>query len=273
MSDSQMPELLLGKPTHYDQDYSPDLLVSVPRQQQRATLKHVAPFGYDVWNAYEVSWLTPNGLPVVRLARLIFPAESRALIESKSLKLYLNSFNMTTFSSDQDVRETIRNDLSKAVEAPVDVQLFGLNALSEWAVGAPQGICLDTLETNCHHYAYRPEILQTAPRGDWNEETLFSHLLRSNCLVTGQPDWATVHIVYTGYRIEHTSLLQYLVSYRQHREFHEHCVERIFSDIWTLGGIDKLVVRAQYTRRGGLDINPVRSSQPIPITFSRWIRQ
>lgn len=273
MAEQNLPQMPLGQPTEYDQQYSPDILVAVPREMQRRTLSHVAPYGFDIWNAYELSWLTETGVPVVRLARFTFPADSKCLVESKSLKLYLNAFNMERFPSETAVRELICKDLSNVVEAPVDVQFFNITDAAFTTIDYPAGQCIDNVQTVCSDYTYRPDILCTSTRGPRTEETVHSHLLRSNCLVTGQPDWGSIEIAYRGRQLDHATLLRYLVSFRQHREFHEHCVERVFADIWSLGDIEKLVVRAQYTRRGGLDINPVRSSHPLAVQFTRWTRQ
>ncbi len=269
--------MLLGQTVDYPTSYSPDILRSVPRSEQRATLKVLREVpqghGLDLWHGYELSWLDPDGKPCVAVGRWLVPADTPNLVESKSLKLYLNSFNMSRFASRDAVRETMAKDLSRVAGGDVEVQLFDVTDADFHAVTTPRGICLDHLPVSCDTYDYCPELLREGPRGEPCDAWLHSHLLRSNCLVTGQPDWASVEIGYRGRALSPESLLRYLVSFRNHREFHEHCVERIFQDIWNLGDIESLTVRAQYTRRGGLDINPIRSTEPLPKRWQRWGRQ
>ena len=259
------PSLLspLGKTTEYRADYAPELLYPIPRQLKRDELGISAdalPFvGEDLWNAYEVSWLNPKGKPVVALASFRVPANSPKLIESKSFKLYLNSFNQTVFSDLAAVEDCLRHDLSAAAEAPVQVKIEDLRGRPQVCVDYPQGVLLDDLDICCDTYQPTPALLATVDN-EIIEETLYSHLLKSNCLVTGQPDWAMVVIRYRGQRIEHAGLLRYLVSFRNHNEFHEQCVERIYCDIQRQCQPQALSVYARYTRRGGLDINPFRSS-------------
>ena len=259
------PSLLspLGKTTEYRADYAPELLYPIPRQLKRDELGISAdalPFvGEDLWNAYEVSWLNPKGKPVVALASFRVPANSPKLIESKSFKLYLNSFNQTVFSDLAAVEDCLRHDLSAAAEAPVQVKIEDLRGRPQVCVDYPQGVLLDDLDIRCDTYQPTPALLATVDN-EIIEETLYSHLLKSNCLVTGQPDWAMVVIRYRGLRIEHAGLLRYLVSFRNHNEFHEQCVERIYCDIQRQCQPQALSVYARYTRRGGLDINPFRSS-------------
>lgn len=253
----------LGKATKYRADYAPELLYPIPRQLKRDELgiqPDALPFvGEDLWNAYEVSWLNPKGKPVVALASFRVPANSPKLIESKSFKLYLNSFNQTVFSDLAAVEDCLRKDLSAAAEAPVQVKIEDLRGRPQVCVDYPQGILLDDLDIRCDTYQPTPALLATVDN-EIIEETLYSHLLKSNCLVTGQPDWAMVVIRYRGQRIEHAGLLRYLVSFRNHNEFHEQCVERIYCDIQRQCQPQALSVYARYTRRGGLDINPFRSS-------------
>ena len=279
MSQTIDPSILspLGKPTEYRADYAPELLYPIPRQLKRdelgidaATLPFV---GQDIWNAYELSWLNPRGKPVVALATCRVPADSPHLVESKSFKLYLNSFNQTTFADTATVEATLRRDLAAAAGAPVQVGVAELGMRPAVAIGYPEGILLDQLDIACDTYQPAPELLG-ANDGEIVEETLYSHLLKSNCLVTGQPDWAMVVIRYRGRPIDRAGLLRYIVSFRNHNEFHEQCVERIFCDITRRCAPEALSVYARYTRRGGLDINPFRSSGEFALPANiREIRQ
>jgi len=265
MSQTTDPSILspLGKPTEYRADYAPELLYPIPRQLKRDELGitgDALPFvGEDIWNAYELSWLNPKGKPVVAVGTLRVPAGSPNLIESKSLKLYFNSLNQTAFGNTTEVIATLTRDLSAAAGAPVAVDIQPLGGQPRAAIGYPDGIRLDDLDIACDSYQPAPELLTVAD-GPLVEETLYSHLLKSNCLVTGQPDWAMAVIRYRGRPIDRAGLLRYLVSFRNHNEFHEQCVERIFCDISRRCGPESLSVYARYTRRGGLDINPFRSS-------------
>ena len=267
----------LGKPTEYCAQYAPELLFPIPRQLKRDELGICStrlPFvGEDLWNAYELSWLNPRGKPVVAVASLRVPADSPFLVESKSLKLYLNSLNQTAFADSGAVAATLERDLSRAAGAQVIVELQPLALRPQVDIGYPAGLCLDDLDVNCTAYTPAPELLR-AEAGAEVEETLYSHLLKSNCLVTGQPDWAMVVIRYRGRPIDRAGLLRYIVSFRNHNEFHEQCVERIWCDIQRRCAPVALAVHARYTRRGGLDINPFRSSGEFPVpTNTREIRQ
>ncbi|MDR1993983.1 NADPH-dependent 7-cyano-7-deazaguanine reductase QueF [Azonexus sp.] len=259
------PSLLspLGKPTEYRATYAPDLLYPIPRQLKRNELGLAGtalPFvGEDLWNAYELSWLNPKGKPVVAVGTLRMPADSPNLIESKSLKLYFNSLNQTVFANTDAVAAVLGTDLSAAAGAPVAVELQPLGSRPAAQIGCPEGVLLDDLDIACDAYQPAPQLL-AALDGPVIEETLYSHLLKSNCLVTGQPDWAMVVIRYRGRPLDHAGLLRYIVSFREHNEFHEQCVERIFCDISRHCRPEALAVHARYTRRGGLDINPFRSS-------------
>jgi len=274
MSPTPDPNLLspLGKPTEYRATYAPELLYPIPRQLKRDELgidPEALPFvGEDIWNAYEVSWLNPRGKPVVALATFRVPATSPNLVESKSFKLYLNSFNQTTFADPATVAAVLVRDLSAAAGEPVEVELADLRRRPAVAVGYPEGICLDDLDVACEDYRPAPELLR-ADDGSVIEETLYSHLLKSNCLVTGQPDWAMVVVRYRGRPMDRAGLLRYLVSFRNHNEFHEQCVERIYCDIARRCSPEALAVYARYTRRGGLDINPFRSSGDFPTPENR----
>lgn len=251
----------LGREVAYPAHYDPSLLFAIPRQAARAEIglgDDPLPFvGHDRWHAYELSWLDARGKPQVATATLTVPFDSPNLIESKSLKLYLNSLNATRFNSDTAVLECLRTDLSVRAGADVGV-VFGLPPM----VDGEDGESLDALDVEIDCYGPpRADFLLAEP-GSEAEETLYSQLLKSNCPVTGQPDWASVVIRYCGPRIDRPALLRYLISFRDHAEFHEQCVERIFMDVWTRCKPIKLTVYARYTRRGGLDINPLRTSHP-----------
>lgn len=269
MSQPTDPSILspLGKPTEYRADYAPELLYPIPRQLKRDELgirNDQLPFvGEDLWNAYELSWLNPRGKPVVAVASFRVPADSPMLIESKSFKLYLNSFNQTVFADLAAVEACLIRDLSSAAGAPVALAIADLRGRPQASIGSPAGILLDDLDIDCDCYQPSPQLLRTLP-GSPVEETLYSHLLKSNCLVTGQPDWAMVVVRYRGQPIDRAGLLRYLVSFRNHNEFHEQCVERIFCDIRRACAPAALAVHARYTRRGGLDINPFRSTGDFP---------
>lgn len=265
----------LGKKSAYIDQYTADLLFPIARQSKRDEI-HVPeklPFyGYDLWNAYEISWLNTCGKPMVAIAQFIVPAESSHLIESKSLKLYFNSFNQTQFDNAKTVEKCIMRDLSNAAKAPVSVQLQSIDANTKFAHF--DGICLDDLDVTIQTYQPHPDFLVTAKPKTVVTETLYSHLLKSNCLVTHQPDWGSIRIQYTGAKIDHSGLLKYLVSLRNHNEFHEQCVERIFMAILTRCEPTQLAVYARYSRRGGLDINPFRTTNPhFQIENPRLIRQ
>ena len=253
----------LGRPVAYRDTYAPELLFPIERHLKRAELGLHAgalPFvGEDLWNAYELSWLDPRGKPVVALARFRVPASTPRLVESKSLKLYLNSFNQQRFPSVEQVCETIAGDLSAAAGAAVRVEVVPLLLRPQRSTVYPDGICLDALEIDIDTYQPAPACLHVVG-GDEVSETLYSHLLKSNCLVTGQPDWGMLVVRYRGRPIDREGLLRYIVSFREHNEFHEQCVERVFCDILARCRPAELAVWARYTRRGGLDINPFRAT-------------
>lgn len=264
----------LGKHSGYCQDYNPDLLFPIARQLKRDELGIKAPLpfhGADVWTAYELSWLNPKGKPMVAIGEFSFPADTPNIIESKSLKLYLNSFNGTKFNTQVDVKYRIEQDLSKAAGGKVKVIIHALDESYKIATDIENGIYLDDQDIEVTDYQVNPALLHTADQQV--EETLYSHLLKSNCLVTGQPDWATLVIRYRGKRIDRAGLLRYIVSFRNHNEFHEQCVERIFSDIEKHCQPDVLTVYARYVRRGGLDINPFRSNFQSHVDMPRFVRQ
>ncbi|WP_026329719.1 NADPH-dependent 7-cyano-7-deazaguanine reductase QueF [Thiomicrorhabdus arctica] len=267
---------LLGQETPYCARYDSTLLFPIPRQEKRNELGfdlHSMPFqGLDIWTAYEVSWLNSKGKPIAVIAEFAFPADSLNIIESKSFKLYLNSFNGTRFESQQQVEELFIKDLSLACGDSVDVLIRNLD-FDESLTGGLPGENLDTLDIEVTDYQVNPTLLTTETSPDKVCETVNSHLLKSNCLVTGQPDWGSVVIRYEGIQIHHENLLKYLISFREHNEFHEQCVERIFTDIMKRCKPDKLTVYARYVRRGGLDINPYRSNFEETFDIARTIRQ
>jgi 7-cyano-7-deazaguanine reductase len=261
----------LGKASAYIDHYDASLLFPIPRAGKRAEIgiANEAPFfGADMWTAFELSWLNLRGKPQVALAHFTVPCESVNIIESKSFKLYLNSFNNTKFADATDVLARLRADVSEAVwrggvvRSSVGVKLIAAELFDREPVYELDGLNLDRLDVECTRYQPAPELLTVAEEESPVTEVLVSNLLKSNCLVTGQPDWGSVQISYTGREIDQEGLLQYLVSFRNHNEFHEQCVERIFMDIWTRCKPLKLSVYARYTRRGGLDINPFRTSHP-----------
>lgn len=266
----------LGKHTDYPEVYTPSLLFAIARAPSRETLgldtQALLPFtGVDQWNAYEVSWLNGKGKPMVGMVELLVPADSDFIVESKSLKLYLGSFNQTRFHDKQDVRSTIESDLRVTVRAPVGVSLLTELNASGFAIGSLKGECIDALDIEVGDYSVNADVLQVSHVE--TSETLHSHLLRSNCPVTGQPDWASVQIRYEGPRIDRESLLRYLISYRTHNDFHEQCVERIYMDVLAQCQPRKLSVYARYTRRGGIDINPFRSNFETAYPNVRLVRQ
>jgi 7-cyano-7-deazaguanine reductase len=265
----------LGKSSAYVDQYDASLLFPIARAGKRVELGLVAapPFlGADMWTAYELSWLNLRGKPQVALAHFTVPCESHNIIESKSLKLYLNSFNNSRFANLEAVKERLRADLSEAVwrgadrAATIGVRIVPPELFDREPIYELDGLSLDRLDIECTRFTPAPELLKVLPDEAPVTEVLVSNLLKSNCLVTGQPDWGSVQISYSGAQIEQEGLLQYLVSFRNHNEFHEQCVERIFMDIWTRCRPIKLAVYARYTRRGGLDINPFRTSaaQTLP---------
>jgi len=270
-------KLPLGKATVYASEYDPGLLCPFPRKLKRDELglSEVLPFhGVDIWNAYELSWLTSKGKPVVAMGEVRIPCESVNLIESKSFKLYLNSFNQTRFDDFESVRALLSQDLGGAAMAPVDVRLIDSAGFAAETFATLPGDCIDDLDISIDDYALNASLLKGAadPR-QLVDETLHSHLLKSNCLVTGQPDWGSVLIHYQGAQLDREALLRYLVSFRQHNEFHEQCVERIYCDLMRFCNPRNLTVYARYTRRGGLDINPYRSNFAFDVANLRLARQ
>jgi 7-cyano-7-deazaguanine reductase len=277
----------LGKSSAYIDQYDASLLFPIPRAGKRAEIgiAGAAPFfGADMWTAFELSWLNLRGKPQVALVHFTVPCESLNIVESKSFKLYLNSFNNSRFADADAVKARLRADITEAVwrtegepvkaPATIGVTIVGAEQFDREPVHELDGLNLDRLDIECTHYTPAPELLTVTPDEQPVTEVFVSNLLKSNCLVTGQPDWGCVQISYSGDQIEQGGLLQYIVSFRNHNEFHEQCVERIFMDIWTRCKPTKLTVYARYTRRGGLDINPFRTSHPQALARSvRTARQ
>lgn len=269
--------LTLGKSTAYRDSYDASLLQAVPRSLNREPLglhDDSLPFrGGDIWTLYELSWLNPRGLPQVAVGRVEVGANSTCLVESKSFKLYLNSFNQTSFDGWEHVQATLARDLSACARGKVNVTLYRLNELEGQPLAHFHGACLDDSDITIDDYTFNAQYLSDAAGSEVIEETLVSHLLKSNCLITHQPDWGSVQIHYRGPKICREKLLRYLVSFRHHNEFHEQCVERIFNDIQRFCCPETLSVYARYTRRGGLDINPWRSNTDFTPAIGRLVRQ
>lgn len=274
---SELDKLTLGKTTNYIGKYNADLLQAVPRHLNRNELNitdQSLPFhGEDVWYGYELSWLNNKGKPVVAVAEFKFPCTSPNIVESKSFKLYLNSFNQSAFASIKTVELQMQQDLSAVAGASAQVNLFSVTHCPELAIQSQAAYCIDDLDIEVNQYQLTPKLLTTETTPTIVTETLVSHLLKSNCLITNQPDWASIYINYTGKKITHSALLKYLVSFRQHNEFHEQCVERIFCDLQQYCQPDELTVYARYTRRGGLDINPYRTTSQKKAPIARTLRQ
>ena len=259
----------LGKPSAYKTEYDPTLLFPIPRQPKRTEIglpegRALPFFGVDIWNAYEVSWLNLKGKPQVALATFIIPADTPNIVESKSFKLYLNSFNQSKVASAEALQQLLHHDLSEATGGTVQVRLVTEADLGTQKMGELDGLLLDRLDIETDIYEPDPTLLSADQDETPVEESLVSHLLKSNCLVTGQPDWGSVQIRYVGAPIDQEGLLKYLISFRNHNEFHEQCVERIFTDVMRMCKPVKLAVYARYTRRGGLDINPFRTNFNTP---------
>ncbi len=264
----------LGKSSAYIDQYDASLLFPIPRAGKRAEIGLAGTdspppfFGADLWTAFELSWLNLRGKPQVALAHITVPCETPNIIESKSFKLYLNSFNNTRFADAAMVQARIRADISEAAwrgsatPATVGVRILLPEMFDREPVHELDGLSLDRLDMDFDTYSPDPSLLSAAVDEAPVTEVLTSNLLKSNCLVTGQPDWGSVQIRYTGPQIDQAGLLKYLVSFRNHNEFHEQCVERIFMELWRRCQPIQLTVYARYTRRGGLDINPLRTSHP-----------
>ena len=269
---------LLGQKTAYDSIYDPSKLYPLSRQPKRHEIgvTDTLPFyGFDIWNHYEVSWLNEKGKPITALAEIIYDCDSKNIIESKSMKLYFNSFNNTKFKDIESLKSIIVQDLNPRVDGSrLIVNILPLSSLQENRICRLNGMCLDDLDIECHHYHVEPSLLTTEP--EMVEETLYSDLLKSNCLVTKQPDWCSVQISYQGNKINHEGLLRYIVSFRNDNEFHEQCIEKIFMHIMQRCKPRELTIYGRSTRRGGLDINSYRSTQiiePEAISNMRLYRQ
>jgi len=268
----------LGRSVAYADQYDASLLYPMARlpKRQEIGVPATLPFmGADLWTAYELSWLNARGKPLVALAQITVPCETPNIVESKSLKLYLNSFSNTRFVDSAEVLASLRADLSEAAwrgsdqSGSVGIKLLNAEQFALQSVQELDGLSLDRLDIECDHFHPAPELLSAALEEQPVSEVLTSQLLKSNCPVTGQPDWASLQISYSGPQIDQEGLLQYIVSFRNHNDFHEQCVERIYLDIWTRCKPTKLSVYARYTRRGGLDINPFRTSHPQPLPANR----
>ncbi|CBW29634.1 TPA: NADPH-dependent 7-cyano-7-deazaguanine reductase QueF [Haemophilus influenzae] len=262
--DNSLKSLKLGQKTEYASQYDRTLLQPVPRALNRDGLgiTQNQPFtiGADIWTAYEISWLNEKGLPQVAIADIYLDYQSQNLIESKSFKLYLNSFNQSKFADFNAVQQTMQRDLSECAQGDVKVRLNPMAVYDSQKIDHLQGDCIDEQDIEITSYEFNADWLKDCVSDEIVEEKLVSHLLKSNCLITNQPDWGTLHIHYVGKKINQEKLLRYVVSFRQHNEFHEQCVERIFCDLMHYAKPEKLTVYARYTRRGGLDINPFRSN-------------
>ncbi|MEZ8989298.1 NADPH-dependent 7-cyano-7-deazaguanine reductase QueF [Vibrio breoganii] len=259
----ELAGLTLGQKTQYASLYDPELLQAVPRSLNRDDLElgDTLPFkGQDIWTLYELSWLNANGLPQVAVGEVSIPASSPNLIESKSFKLYLNSYNQTKFSDWDAVKNQLSVDLSACAGGEVSVTLSRVQDFNQQPIVDMKGACIDEQDISITEYEFSTDYLKGSVSEESVGEVLHSHLLKSNCLITNQPDWGSVEIRYSGKKINQEALLRYLVSFREHNEFHEQCVERIFTDIMHFCQPKSLSVYARYTRRGGLDINPYRTS-------------
>lgn len=275
-TESLLKQSPLGKTVEYHGNYQPSLLFSLPRSLKRADLGisgETPPFyGFDLWNAYEFSWLNENGKPISAIAQFLILCGSPQLIESKAFKLYLNSFHQTKFKSVEEVTSLLEHDLSECAQAPILLEVAPLHTIQGCELRRPSGICLDNLDIIVDQYTVDPSLLTIEQA--IVTESLYSDIFKANCLGTQQPDWGTIQIEYTGPQINHAQLLKYLISFRQHNEFGEHCVERIFMDIMQHCKPQALTVFAHFTRRGGLDINPCRSTNPeVPVDSTRFFRQ
>lgn len=265
-----MTTLPLGQATQYPEQYDPGLLYPIPRSENRLKLGlkegQALPFvGVDIWNAFELSWLNQKGKPQIALAEFQIPADSPKMIESKSFKLYLNSLNNARFENENEVRERLVADLSAVAGSKITARIQANDAIAKKGMQEMGGVLLDRFDIEIDpHIPADPNLLGVNEDFGPIEQCLVSHLLKSNCPVTGQPDWASVQIRYQGRPILEEGLLRYLIGFRQLGEFHEHCVETIFSDIKRQCKPDKLSVYARYTRRGGLDINPFRTDHNAP---------
>ncbi len=258
--------LSLGQSTEYKNQYDKSLLVAIPRSLARSQIgldeNDISFTGIDIWNCYEVSWLNSKGKPEVRILTFSVPYDSTNISESKSVKLYLNSFNGSNFASEDEVLELIKQDIGDITGAKIEASFSSLHK-RQYKIEVFDGQLIDDIDIKVNDYDINPDLLKVSE--DYTEEVLYSNLLKSNCLVTNQPDWASVKISYKGKEIDKASLLQYIISFRNRNEFHEQCVEHIFNDIISICKPEELTVHAKYTRRGGVDINPYRTSKAFDI--------
>lgn len=265
--------LPLGRETDYPHTYAPEVLCPIPRADSRANLAlgDTLPFsGVDIWNAWDLTWLSPNGQPRVATAEIRVPAESPNIIESKSLKLYLGSFAMSPFDSVSAAAECIERDLATCAGAPINVTVLPVSDTESRSAARLAGTCLDDLDASCSDWDVNASLLR-AEDSEIVREDLHTHLLRSLCPVTAQPDIGSLQISYRGPKIDRKGLLQYVVSFREHNDFHEACIERMFVDLMSRCGCDELSVQARYQRRGGIDINPIRSNAgEKPLNLRLW---
>ena len=271
-----MSELILGKDTSYPDKYSPEILFPIPRSKGRDNIgKNVEYFGYDIWNCYEVSWLNMKGKPEVRIFEIYVPASSPNIIESKSLKLYLFSLNNEKFESEAELLKIVKSDLEAKIGSTTEIISRKISDYDNEKIYKPEGESIDDIDIEVdYENAESAEIKFES--AEIVEESLYSDLHKTNCLITHQPDWASVMISYRGAKIERASLLNYIVSHRNANMFHEHSVEKIYADLISTGKFQDLTIYARYTRRGGLDINPIRSNKSINIDHSinkRFARQ
>lgn len=260
----------LGQSTTYKSEYDPSLLFPIPRTPKRTEInvpKDLPFHGYDIWNAYELSWLNSKGKPQAAIAEIIIPCDSENIIESKSMKLYFNSLNQTKFPDIETLRKTIQNDFAKELSSTPELNIIPLSEAQDMRTESLSGLCLDDLDITIDDYQMNPKLLTT--ESEEVSESLYTNLFKSNCPATNQPDWASIRIQYHGKRIQHENLLRYLISFREHNEFHEQCAERIFMDITKQCDPKSLTVEARFTRRGGLDINPIRSTDKTIKPYNR----
>jgi 7-cyano-7-deazaguanine reductase len=273
MESEKLQHSPLGKQSNYVSKYDAKQLCAIPRELSWKKYGYQSPpyFGFDIWNAYEISWLNENGMPQVAIGEFIIPLSSPNLIESKSFKLYLNSFNQSSVKNSEELIHTLQSDLSSCAGETIKVDLFSVDD-DNHRLHTATGKCLDHQNITTDVYKRDISFLQLE-KGYQENEVLYSHLLKTNCPVTGQPDWGSLFIEYSGKTIVQSNLLKYIVSYRDECDFHEQCVENIFLDIMKQCQPDELTVYARYLRRGGLDINPYRSTKADTPGNNRLIRQ
>ena len=273
--DENEQAMLLGKSTDYVFDYAPELLFPIAREQGRAALPVDASLmrGVDRWTAYELSWLNDQGIPQTAIAEFDFACQATHIVESKSFKLYLNSLNMTRFSSEDDLLKTLEVDLGRACGGALNIQLFHPD---NYPVVTPSDYvcidaCIDGSDRDVVIYEPQASLIESKPSK--GQHRYVSHVFRSLCPVTGQPDWASIYITIEGCELSSQALLAYLVSFRQHQGFHEQCIEQIYADIYVACEPNALSVYGRFLRRGGLDINPYRSNRSEPVPNIRQARQ